>query len=507
MPNFYLTFVLRFCYQLMFYFQKSLILDKPYPMSQHPYREDREALKELLRLYDNLRNGRPNSFLHEDDFERIINYFDEKDDLHSALEATELSVEQYPFSSSLMIRKADILLAMRKYQEALQVLDQASLMDSQDVDLYILKTDAYLALDQQADAVEVLQEALALFDGEERVDLLFELADVYDDYEAFDKVFDCLGLILEQDPLNEEALYKICFWTDFTGRNEESIRLHQRILEKHPFSELAWFNLAAAYQGLKLYEKAIDAYQYAVAVDEKFDYAFRNMGDAYLRLRKYKEAIEVLEKVLELTRPEDVIYEAIGHCYHRLGNYAQARFNYKKASHLNPDDSKLYYKVAVTYILEQQWQPAIKQLEQAMRIHRHVADYNLAMGECYMGLEKYKEAVKYFGLVVRSKPKNRVAWESLLSCLLEAEYFEEAIVQAKAAYEITGQKSIFLFYLSMANYRAGFLKESFLYLELGMQKNAKLMKRFVELYPPVLQHPQVVDILARYKKSKRGGEE
>lgn len=30
-----------------------------------------------------------------------------------------------------------------------------------------------------------------------------------------------LKTILEQEPNNEEALYKICFWTDFTGRNEE----------------------------------------------------------------------------------------------------------------------------------------------------------------------------------------------------------------------------------------------------------------------------------------------
>ena len=115
---------------------------------------------------------------------------------------------------------------------------------------------------------------------------LFELADVYDDYEEFDKVFDCLKLILEEEPTNEEALYKICFWTDFTGRNEESITLHLQIIDEFPYNELAWFNLGAAYQGLKLYEKAIDAYLYAVTIDEKFDYAYRNMGDAYLRLTK-----------------------------------------------------------------------------------------------------------------------------------------------------------------------------------------------------------------------------
>ena len=176
-----------------------------------------------------------------------------------------------------------------RYQEALKILNHAELLDSNDINLYILKTDAYLALDQQEKAVVLLENALILFEGEERMELLFELADVYDDYEEFDKIFDCLKLILEQDPNNEEALYKICFWTDFTGRNEESIRLHQQIIDDFPYSELAWFNLAAAYQGLKLYEKAVDAYKYAVAIDEKFDYAYRNMGDAYIRHAKISE--------------------------------------------------------------------------------------------------------------------------------------------------------------------------------------------------------------------------
>ena len=161
------------------------------------------------------------------------------------------------------------MLSARRYREALEILDRASLFDSSDINLYILKTDAYLALDEPGRAVALLEEALVVFEGEERIELLFELSDVYDDYEEFEKVFDCLKMILEQDPNNEEALYKICFWTDFTGRNEESIRLHQQIIDDFPYNELAWFNLAAGYQGLKLYEKAIDAYQYSIAIEEK----------------------------------------------------------------------------------------------------------------------------------------------------------------------------------------------------------------------------------------------
>ena len=471
-------------------------------MKENPFRQDNEEIKELVRQFQNLKTGRAHSFLEEEAFEKIIDYFDDVEDLPQALEAAELGIEQYPYSAALQIKKADLLIATRKYHEALEVLSHAELLDSNDINLFILKTDAYLALDQQEKAVSLLENALQLFEGSERIDLLFELADVYDDYEEFDKIFDCLQLILEQDPINEEALYKICFWTDFTGRNEESIRLHQKIIDDYPYCELAWFNLAAGYQGLKLFEKAIDAYKYAVAIDEKFDYAYRNMGDAYIRLRKYKDAIEALEKVLELSRPEDVIFEAIGHCYDRLKNYAQARFYYRKASHLNQGDSKLYYKIACTYIHEGQWGMAVKQLETAMQIHKAQPEYNLAMGECKMQLGEYKEAIQYFSNVVRQRPRNISSWEALIRCLYHGGFFEEALEQVKAAIKITDSRPIFIFYQSAIFFALGKTKEGILQLEAAMSASPKLLKKLIELNPSLLRHQLVVDVIARFKKNR-----
>lgn len=472
-------------------------------MQEHLSHEEREELNELLQQYENLSTGKNHSFIEEDAFERIIDYFDDKDDLAKALNASETALEYFPFSSQLLIKKSDLLIASRRYKEALEILEQASLFDSNDINIYILKTEAYLALDEQAKAVALLEDALYLFEGDEKIEMLFELSDVYDDYEEFDKVFDCLGLILEIEPTNEEALYKICFWTDFTGRNEESIRLHHKIIEEYPYCELAWFNMGAAYQGVKLYEKSIDAYKYAVAIDEKFDYAYRNMGDAYIRLRKYKEAIDTLETVLELTRPEEVIYEAIGHCYHRLGKYAQARFNYRKASHMNPDDSKLFYKIALTYINEGQWGSALKPLEQSMRSHRYVPEYNLAMGECYMQLERYREAIQYFGLVVRSRPRNVSGWESLIRCLYKAGYYDEAAIQCKTALESTMQKPVLYFLYAAVLMASGNNKEGIQCLQAGLNAAPRLVKKFIELNPSILQNNTVVDMLAQYKKKKK----
>lgn len=472
-------------------------------MANHSSRQDKEDMQELLHAYHNLKMGRSHAFMEEEDFERIIDYFDEKDDLPAAQEAAENGIEQFPYSSMLLIKKADLQIAARQYAESLETLEKAELFDATDINLFILKTDALLALDRQQEAVGILETALNMFEGEERIELLFELADVYDDYEEFEKVFDCFRMVLEEDGNNEEALLKICFWADFTGRSEESIKLHQKIIDDFPFNELAWFNLGTAFQGLKLYEKSIDAYLYALAIDEKFDIAYRNMGDAYIRIRKYKEAIEALGKVLELSRPEDVIHEAIGHCYHKLDNFAMARFHYKKASHLNPEDSKLIYKIALTYFKEGQLDSAIRQLDNAMKIHGMQPEYNLLMGECKLEQNKIKDAVLYFSNVVRARPKIANGWEALTRCLVRANFLEEAAEQSLNALTATGGKTLFIYYYSAILFAMGRQKEGLLHLETALQQNTKLLKKFIGLNPQALRNSHVMDLIVRYKKPKK----
>ena len=471
-------------------------------MKESPLRENNEEINEILRKYENLKKGRSHSFLDEEAFEKIIDYFDEKEDLKKAMEAAEKGAEQYPYSSTLLVRKADLLIASRNYPDALAILDRAVMLDSSSIEVYILRTEAYLAMDKQEKAVEILEQGLQFFSGDEKIALLFELADVYDDYQEFEKVFDCLRLILEADPNNEEALYKICFWTDFTGRNEEGIRLHRQIIDEYPYNELAWFNLAAAYQGLKLYEKAIDAYQYALAINEKFDYAYRNMGDAYIRLRKYKEAIECLEKVLELIKPEALIYEAIGYCYEKLYYHAQARFYYRKASHIVPDDSRLYYKMACTYFNEGNWESAVRQLETALHIHKDQFEYNLLMGESKMQLGQYKDAIHYFTSLISIRPKNKKGWEALVRCLYKSEKFEEAKEQVLLALRVSNGQVLFTYYLAAILFAMGKSKEAILHLEKGLSHSPKLLKKFIALNPSILQNQLVVDMVARYKRNR-----
>lgn len=466
------------------------------------FSEDKENLQDLLQLYEQLRRGSGRGYLEEDSFERIILHFQDREEFTQALEAAQLGVDRFPYSAMLKIKMADVLIQMRKFIEAERLLEEATLLDNRDINLYILQAEICLALERPEQAIAVREQALELFEGEERVELLFELADVFDDYEEYERVFECIKEVLVGEPTNEEALYKICFWTDFTGRNEEGIQLHRRILDEHPYNELAWFNLGAAYQGLKLYEKAIDAYQYAIAIEEKFDYAYRNMGDALIRLRRYKEALEALERVTELTKPEDVIFEAMGYCYERLRQPAQARSQYRKAVHLRPEDSRLHYKIASTYHAEGQWEKAIRQIDSALKLFPGQPDYNRLAGECHARLGQWQQAIDHLALVVRTRPKTAASWEALIRCLFEAGAHAEALKQSTLAYESTGEKPLFMFYQAAACFGMARFSDGLECLNRAMEKAPKLLKRFMDVFPEALQHPSVVDLLARFKRRR-----
>ena len=64
-------------------------------MKENPYRQDREEMKELLLQYNNFKSGKKFSFIEEDSFERIIDYFDETDDIPSAVEAVIMQLNNF----------------------------------------------------------------------------------------------------------------------------------------------------------------------------------------------------------------------------------------------------------------------------------------------------------------------------------------------------------------------------------------------------------------------------
>ncbi len=462
--------------------------------------EEWGSLDELLQRYEQVKKGEFSGIMDEEDFERVIEFYFQNSNEEQALLACDIAGTYYPFSATIMLLRAEILTQAQKYGQALKVLDEVEENDPNNLDATLLRSDILLGQFKYDQAAMWLEQKSNEFSGKEKIEVLLELSDVYDECEEFDAVFDTLKRVIKIDRRNEEALQKICFWADFTKRLEESATLHTQLTEEDPFNALAWFNLGAAYQGLKLYEKSIDAYEYCVAIDEKFEFAYRNMADAFMRLKWYDKAIEVLEKHLEIAKAEDVIFEAMGYCWEKQKDFQRARHFYRQASQLSPQDDTIFYKIGETYAREKQWEKAVKSYSVALHLDKDNAAYCMAIGNCLMEMDAKSEALVCYLNAVRLKPGNKTTWVALIKGLYASGYYDEALTQLEVAREHCGDKPDFRYYHAALLLELGKSKEAMLQLERAMKEAPTKLKVFTELNAEYLRRTAVTDLISKYKK-------
>ena len=470
-------------------------------MFDDDYNEDEwGSIEEILSKYEEVKKGDSISILDEEEFESVIEYYFQNSNEEQALLACDIARTYYPFSGSILLLRAEILTQSQKYGQALKALDELEQYDNKNIDAVLLRSDILLAQLKFDQAALWLEQQSNNFHGKDKVEILLELSDVYDEGEEFDAVYDTLKRVVRIDKRNEEALQKICFWAEFNGRLEESIAMHTQLTDADPYNALAWFNLGAAYQGLKLYEKCIDAYEYCVAIDDNFEFAYRNMADAYMRMKYYDKALESLDKHIEIAKPEDVIFEAMGYCWEKRKDYTRARHFYRQASQLSPQDDSIFYKIGETYAREKQWDKAVKSYSVALHLDKENAAYCMAIGNCLMEMDVKSEALVCYLNAVRLKPGNKSTWVALIRGLFITGYYEEVIIQLEVAREHCGEKGDFNYYHAAALFEMGKAKEAMLQLEDGLKEAPKKLKVFTDLNPEYIVRAPVAELIGRYKK-------
>ncbi len=462
-----------------------------------------KSFEDLLHEYEQVKKGATSIYLDDMDFEFIINYFFNSNREIDAIEACDIALKFHPFDPSFLITKAEILYQGQKYGQALKTLDTLEEIEKNNLEASILRAEIFMSQFKPEQAIALLEDKIQYFNDADKIEILHELADIYDEYEDFEAVFTTLKRILMINLRDEEALMKISYWADFASMNEESKKLHEYITEEDPFNAAAWFNLGATCQTLKQYDEAIDAYEYCIAIDEKYESAYRNMADVYMRQRRYNKAIESLQKNLELGKPEDVIFEALGNCFEKQKDFDRARHYYHQAIQLNPVDDAIFFRIGETYTRQKQWDKAIKAYTSAFNIDKSNANYCIAIGNCLLELEAYEEALVCFLNAIQLKPYIKASWVALAKGLYHNGLYDDIIDQMSMAHVCCGDKIEFDYYQVLALFALGKSKEAMLDLETLFESAPPRMKIISDLNPEIMQRKTVIDLLARYKKKKK----
>jgi len=265
--------------------------------------EDSSGMESYSRFQDSLEAGRLEYF-DVADFEDIIEQLIDEGDYETAEIAILQAINIHPNAIPVRIRHAQSLIFNNQPATALRELDLLIALEGHNADVYLLKGNACLQLEQFSKAEECFSKAIQLA-GPENDEILHMIGSAYADHDDAETAVVYFEKAWKANPNHEMALFDLAFYHDMLGNPERSIEYYNHYLDLDPYNLSAWFNLGIAYNRTLQFEKAIEAYDFAIAVYPTAYHAIFNKANSLANIMRYKEAIAAYREYLRYDSSND----------------------------------------------------------------------------------------------------------------------------------------------------------------------------------------------------------
>ena len=393
----------------------------------HKY--NRKDARDLLYLYETLSKKGVEVNLREIDFLNLIAHLETGYSISDAIEVADHAITKFKFSPRLHTCKARLLIDQGQEELAFEALDRAEIFGQSFIETDILRAKAHLSLNELTCALCIISDLKFSYytTEEERSNILYVEALIHEQGDEFDSMYDCLQEAVLLNPFNDEALQKLFIAVELAKKHEESIELHNYVLNENPYSHTAWFNLAQAHYFLLDYEEALDAFEYAFIINERFEPAYKEFAEVCFHLKQYQKALDVLEDAIEFFDADEDILLKIGQCYEYLGKTAKAKIFYYRALSLNNMADEVYYHIGECYSKEGEFSSSVHFYKQAIKIDDFREDYLMALAKSYSQLGRYQKALKLFQRATEMGPELSANWVEYAWFLVKIDGLEEAL--------------------------------------------------------------------------------
>jgi tetratricopeptide (TPR) repeat protein len=348
---------------------------------------------ELIQQFEDALSKNNNVFFDQDDFETIIDYYEDLGEFNKALQATEKALEQHPFSAEIVLRQAYLEFQLKDSEKALQLIEKSLALDASEVGALLLKAEIYSSQSKYDDAIDILRKLEYEADPETIEDVYLQFCDTYEDCSNYNEVFRYLIKCLEFNSDNDEAISRINYCTEILQNYQESINFHTKFIDKNPYNYLAWYNLGCAYKGTNDIPKAIEALEFAIAITSEFDFIYIELIELLIKKNDITKALENINELCEHFEADDEVYLLQGECYNVQKNYKMARYYYRKALHQNPSSSEVYFKIGETYKKEKNWEQAYQSFQKAKDLEDEQYEFCIALAEAALEINEIEAGI------------------------------------------------------------------------------------------------------------------
>ncbi|NNC95214.1 MAG: tetratricopeptide repeat protein [Chitinophagales bacterium] len=456
-------------------------------------------LKQLISKYEESIKANSPQYFNENTLEQIIDFYLENAHVNRAMIAVKSALELFPFSSLFFSKKAEIHIERKEYADAVEILEKAEILDPSNIQLLLLKADAYLSLSEHGEALKCIQLAIDFCDKDELADLYLEMADIFEDWEKHDLVIEYLEKALIIRPTDEEALNRLWFAIEICEKYEHSIAFHHKLIDRVPYNLLAWYNLAHAYIGMKKFDDAVESFKYAIAIDETFASSHSDCGDLLFKQKRYRDAIPFYMDAVHFSKGSKENFFNLAVCNEKIGENQKARYYYKKAVKIDPHFAEAFFRIGYNYGTDARYNKAIASLEKAISLKEKNVNYMRVLGFMYTQVEDYTKAINIYEQLIKLEAGRKENWINLANVQFDSEMLEDCIETLDRGEEQFENNSEFSYFKAAILYVSGRKKEALYNLEQGLAKNFDEHYIIFEINPNFANDPDIRNVIDLYK--------
>lgn len=282
-----------------------------------------EEINELIEKYENTKdNGLPYYF-DSDDYNVIVEYYLQKNEWESALEAAEKAKMLHPSDNTTKLIMAKVLVFEHKSKKALQLLKEIGL-EHNDLDFLLTLAGCYADLGKHKKSIEAYQKALESVEDFDQFDIYSNMAFEYEALGDIEHSLEYIKKSLGNNHDIEDKYHDIRQNYLQLNRNDECVEFFKSLIDKNPYDKEAWLTLGDTYRSTGLLEKAAEQYEYALSIDPKYRRAYENLSVTLAALNKLKDTIEIIEEAIKNKVETSSMLCLLGESYHALNNDEKA---------------------------------------------------------------------------------------------------------------------------------------------------------------------------------------
>ena len=420
-------------------------------------------------------------YFDSSDFINISHHYIDHANYKLADQAIKMGLNQHPDNVDLMLLNSELLIFNSKYDAAIDVLNFVEEIEPENREVYLQKATIYSKNNLSEEAIQILKNALTFID--DKIDIWNMIAIEFLLIEDFESAIPFFKKCIEFDDEDYQSLYNLIFCYENLGLIDESISELNHILEKRPYSKIAWHQIGKIYKKQGRLKEAISAFDFAIISDDQFVSAYIEKAKILEKVKRYNDALSNYKISIQLSEPNSYIFFRISRCYKKLNNKKLFIEFIKKALREEPGNEKAWVFLIKFYLkknnIRQSKYLAKKALDNnlnSIKIIKLNALISISVGNIIEAIRYYKEIINI------NESQSWQIWKSLLKCILEIEEWSELLRLSLKAKKYFPNKSFLDFTISGCLLKDGKLNEAIYFYQNG-SKSSKIPTELRKYFP------------------------